>query len=467
MKLPSKEEVNRELAERSLSEFIRQAWRVIEPDTEYLHNWHIDAIAEHLEAVSRGEITRLLINIPPRYMKSIGVTVMWPCWEWVRKPHLRYLFASYSGDLSTEHSMLRRAIISSAWYQGNWGDRVTLAKDQNEKTEFKNTSMGVMTATSIGGTATGKGGNRIIIDDPHNPKQAESDVEREAAVLQFRRTFTNRLNDKKRDAIVVVMQRLHQSDVAGYCVEMGYTHLCLPGEYEPDHPYVWANDPRTQPGELLWPEREADAEIEDQKKNLGSYGFAGQYQQRPSPREGGMFKPHWFEIVSAAPAKARRVRYWDLAASQNDGDYSSGVLVSKTDDGIYYIEDVQRGQLSSHNAELLVKQTAEIDSKATRIYMEQEPGSSGKAVISTYTRILQGYPFRGDRVTGPKEVRADPFAAQCEAGNVKLVKGAWNREYLEELALFPNGDHDDQVDASSGAFDKLANSRFLTAATRI
>lgn len=288
----------------SLSAFVRAAWPVLEPGTPYLHNWHIDLISEHLEAVTRGEITRLLINMPPRYGKSNLVSVLWPVWEWIDHPETRWMFASYSGSLSSKHSLDRRAVIQSDWYQERWGDRFHLAGDQNVKMEFMNDRRGVMVATSVNGPATGKGGNRLILDDPHDPRRAESDVQRQAAVTFFDRTLGNRLNDKKKGAIVVVMQRLHQEDISARCLELGYTHVKIPAEalgrtvvYFPSGREIVRED-----GELLWPDREGPAEIAAAKTSMGSYAFAGQYEQEPVPAGGGLFKREWFaQVVEAVP----------------------------------------------------------------------------------------------------------------------------------------------------------------------
>lgn len=279
--IPTRDEVARVLAEKSLTHFIKQAWHVIEPSTLYLHNWHISAMCEYLEAVDSGQITRLLINIPPRYMKSITVSVMWPVWSWIKNPGSRWMFASYAASLSTEHSINRRDIIKSEWYQERWADRYALTTDQNVKTEYKNDKQGRMFSTSFGGIATGKGGDRVVIDDPHDPKRAESDVQREGTVTTFSRKLSTRLNNKKIGAIVVVMQRVHEKDVSAVCIDQGYTHLCLPAEDEPRKTIscpsgrIFARD---ESG-LLWPEREGPKEIAQAKVQLTAYGYAGQYQQ--------------------------------------------------------------------------------------------------------------------------------------------------------------------------------------------
>lgn len=215
-------------AEKSLRSYVEQAWPILEPGVPFLPNWHIDYLVEHLEAVTAGQMTRLLITIPPRYMKSLLVSILWPTWEWIRDPSGRWICASYAEALAIKQSVDRRTILQSDWYQGRWGDRVRLASDQNEKREFLNTRRGHMIATSVSGSILGKGGNRIVVDDPHHVGQAESDTQREAALTFFSQTLSTRLDNKNTDAIVVVMQRLHERDLAALCVELGFTHVCLP-----------------------------------------------------------------------------------------------------------------------------------------------------------------------------------------------------------------------------------------------
>lgn len=231
--LRAQQEILKEQAERSLSSFVKQAWPTIEPATGLVWNWHIDAVLEHMEAVTRGQLKRLIINIPPRTGKSLLVSVMWPVWDWVSSPWRRFMFVSYSSDLSTKHSVDRRAVIQSDWYRRNWGDRVRLTSDQNVKTEFQNTARGHMIATSVGATATGKGGDVVVIDDPLNPKQALSDIERENANVFFDQTLMSRLDDQKTGAMVLIMQRLHERDLTGHLLARGgWEHLRLPMEYE-------------------------------------------------------------------------------------------------------------------------------------------------------------------------------------------------------------------------------------------
>ena len=226
--------IRRERAERSLSEFIQQSWPIIEPGTTYIPNWHIDLICEYLHAVRDGEIKRLVINIPPRHMKSINVTVCFPCWAWTQAPEKRFIKVSYSDSLSRKHNVLSRDIIQSPWYTENWGDIVKLKDDVNRQNEFKNTHQGMMFSTSVGGALTGEGGDIIIVDDPQNPAQANSETERQNTIDFFKNTLQTRLNDPKNGAIIIVMQRLHEMDLTGYVLaeNLGYEHLCLPAEAE-------------------------------------------------------------------------------------------------------------------------------------------------------------------------------------------------------------------------------------------
>lgn len=470
MRVPSLKQVRLELAARSLSDFIRLYWRCIDP-SPYCHNWHIEEICDHLQAVSAGQIRRLLITMPPRHMKSISVAVGWPAWSWLQKPgplqgpQVRFLFASYAHSLSIRDSVRCRRLIESPLYQSDWHKRFRLTSDQNTKIRFENDAGGYRLTTSVDGALTGEGGDIIVVDDPHNVREAESEAVREVTLAWWNEALSTRLNDARSGAYVIIMQRVHGRDLAGHVLgEAGWTHLCLPARFEPGHPFGGSHDRRTKLGELLWPERFGEPQIREMEMRLGSYGTAGQLQQRPAPREGGMFSRHWFEIVRGSPADAKRMRYWDLAASREQGgsdpDWTAGAKVALKD-GIYYIEDLRRLRGTPKEVEDSVKQTAQLDGIAVPIWIEQEPGSSGKSTIDHFARkVLVGHVFRGDRVTGSKCRRADPLSAAAEAGNVKLVEGSWNRAFLEEIQSFPNGAHDDQVDAVSGAFEKLGGAFF-------
>ena len=257
----------KELAERSLHEFIKQMWDSIEPGA-FKDNWHIGIICEHLQAVTQGEIQRLIINIPPRCMKSISVSCGWPAWTWAQRgdaplegPGTRFLYAAHSLALSVRDSVKTRRIIESPLYQQWYGDRITLEDDQNTKIRFDNKQKGYRLATSVGGSLTGDGGDILVMDDPLNATDAQSEVVREACNDWWDTSMSTRLNDESTGAIVVIMQRLHENDFTGYLLDkidedgkQDWEHLCLPMRYEPDHPHVSIRDLRIEDGDLLWPE---------------------------------------------------------------------------------------------------------------------------------------------------------------------------------------------------------------------
>lgn len=464
--LPSREEVQAALAAKSLRHYVRQAWPIVEPGTPFVSGWHLDAIADHLEAVSRGEIRKLLINMPPRHMKSLAVSVFWPTWEWIEHPELRWLTSSYALNLAIRDCLKSRRIIKSPWYQARWGDRVKLTDDQDQKSRYENTARGYRMAASVDSAATGEGGDRIIADDPHSVREAQSAIEREAAITWWRETMSTRGNDPKTVARVIVMQRAHERDLSAHVLaEGGWDHLCLPAEYEPKRQIQatginWS-DPRSESGELLWPERFGRAELEDLKTSLGSYGAAGQLQQRPAPAAGGMFKRAWFEIVDALPAKLRWVRCWDLAATEaqtgKDPDWTVGLKVGRDPDGIFYVGGMERLRGSPGQVKTMIKATASQDGKGCRIRLPQDPGQAGKSQAADFVRDLAGYDVAAKPISGSKETRARPASAQAEHSNIKLLRGDWNEAFLSEIEVFPAGAHDDIVDTLSDAVDELAD----------
>lgn len=470
----------------SLPDFIKGAWHVLEPQNPYLHNWHIDAISDYLTAVSRGEVTRLIINIPPRYMKSISVSIMWPAWDWVARPHRRYLAASYSQNLATKHSVDRRTVIQSAWYQARWGDRFRLSGDQNVKTEFTNNKRGHMIATSFGGTGTGKGGDVVIIDDPMNPKSAASDHQRNRTNELFDQTFTTRLDNKKSGAIVVVMQRLHENDLTGHLLAQGgWEQLKLPAVAKERTIITTPAKTRylREPGDILWPEREGPEEIAMAKTQLGTYGYSGQYDQDPSPVEGGMLKRRWWGfwipegMLSPAPPVEVRIE---------DGTFHTCPLITLPTNLETYLQswdmafkdmktsDFVVGQVwASHGANkfLLDQVHDKLDFPSTldrfRAMTRKWPQTqaklvedkaNGPAVISTLKGEIAG--IVAVEPQGGKEARVAAVSPQVEAGNVYLphpLIAPWVNGFIEEAAAFPNGAYDDQVDAFSQAILRLTH----------
>lgn len=455
--------IDKELCKRSLSEFIKQAWHVIEPSQPYKHGWHIDAMAQHLEAVTSGEINRLLINIPPGTMKSLITGVFWPAWEWgpMGMPSMRYVAASHAQDFSIRDNLRMRRLVASDWFQERWP--TPLAKDQNAKLNFQNEMTGFRQAMAVK-SMTGSRGDRVLWDDPHSIEGALSDKERETTIRVLQETLPTRLNNPDTSAIVVVMQRIHERDVSGVILEedYGYVHLCLPMEFEIERrckTIIGFEDPRKKDGDLLFPERFPRDVVERDKKIMGSHAVAGQFQQRPTPRGGGFFATDQFTIIEHAPKIIKKVRYWDKAGTDGGGAYTAGVLIGKTSQDQYVILDVVRGQWSALKRENMIKQTAGIDGNDVHIWIEQEPGSGGKESAESTIRNLAGYTIKAERVTGDKETRAYAYSAQVEAGNVMILKAGWNRDFISEHESFPAGEYKDQVDASSGAFNKLTAKR--------
>jgi predicted phage terminase large subunit-like protein len=463
--------IEREYCTRDLASFIRRAWPVIEPSSSYVHGWHIDALAEHLEAVTAGEISRLLINVPPGTMKSLAVGVLWPAWEWgpKRLPHYRYVGAAHAQDLAVRDNMRMRRLVKSEWYQALWP--LALAADQDAKLKFENAATGfraAVTATAM----TGHRGDRVLYDDPHSVEGALSDVQRNAVLRVFAETVTTRLNSPEGSAIVVIMQRLHEQDLSGYILEqeLGYEHLCLPMEFEPDRrcrTSIGFEDPRQTDGELLFPERFPAEVVERDKQAMGALAAARQYQQRPTPRGGGMFPTDRFVFVDHAPAADQiesSIRYWDKAGTHrasaaSNATFTAGVLLHKLKDGRFCVAHVMRGQWGALDRERMIRQVADMDGRRIPIAVEQEPGSGGKESAEGTIRALAGWRVKADRPTGDKTLRAEPYAAQVQAGNVLVVRAEWNRDFIDEHVAFPVGRTKDQVDAAAAGFNLLTLKR--------
>lgn len=455
--------IERELCQRSLTEFIKRAWHIIEPAQPYIHGWHIDAVAEHLEAVTAKQLTRLSIAVPPGCMKSLMVGVFWPAWEWGPKgfASYRYLGTSHRADLATRDNMRARRLIQSEWYQKLWP--IALIGDQNAKQKYENTETGFREAMAFTGL-TGSRGDRVLMDDVMSVDDAKSDAKRLAIITTFLEAVPTRVNNPETSAIINIQQRLHPEDTIGICIakELGYELLVLPMEFERENRCITSigfKDPRKKENDLLFPERFPRSTVDRDKKSLGSFATASQFQQRPVPREGGMFHRDWFEVVDAAPVNIEWVRGWDLAATESkqgqEPAFTAGVKVGIDQDGVYYIGHVAKGQLSAGKVERLIKNTASQDGPTVTIDLPQDPGQAGKAQVRYLVKQLAGYVVKFGLESGSKELRAEPLASQAEAGNVKIVRGPWNEAFLAEVEFFPNGKFKDQVDAASRGFTRL------------
>lgn len=464
-----------------LSDYIKAAWHVVEPATKYIHNWHIDAIAEHLEAVTRGQIRRLIINIPPRHQKSLSVSVFWPTWVWTWQPEKRWLFASYAGNLATRDSLACRRIIESQWYQSRWGHVFKLAGDQNQKMRFENNKTGYRLATGVGGVATGEGGDVVVVDDPHKVQEIESARVREAALEWWDKTMSTRLNNPNTGAQVIIMQRVHEQDLTGHVLEQGgYEHLCLPAEYE-GHKYITClgnPDPRQEIGELLWPDRFSKDAISELKMRLGSYAAAGQLQQRPAPAEGGIFKKAWWSFwqrpgdnykpvtvrlpdgeihecpLVTLPDMERKIQSWDMAFKAGpSSDFVVG-QVWGVEQSNYYLLDQVRARLDMPGTIKALLALAQKYPDAVEKLVEDK--ANGPAIIQTLRQKVPGlkaYNPRGDKVA-----RAQAVVPVIESGNVFLPHPSvapWVDALIDRFAAFPNIDFDDEIDTATQALDRL------------
>lgn len=461
--------------------FVREAWKVLEPVQELKIGWALEAIAEHLEAVTSGDLTRLIINVPPGFMKSLLTGVFWPAWEWgpQGKASLRIIGSAHSLNLATRDSRKMKTLVESEWFQALWGDKVRPSSKWGEA-YIENDRMGWRQSVAFDGLTGGRA-DRVIIDDPLSTEKAESDADRETAGRITKESLPTRVNDPDLSAIVLTMQRLHEQDPAGILMslkELGYTVLCLPMEFERDRRCVTRRkdgtvlfvDPRSEEGELLHPERFSREVVEVLKVSLGSYGTAGQFQQRPTPREGALFKTALLGRVSAIPLRAsKRVRGWDIASTEKksgtDPDWTAGFRVSKDGEGRFYIETGLRERTTPMGVEVLLRATASVDALTGHVTQRvpEDPGSGGKFQKQALTRALAGHHVVAVKPTGSKVTRASPLAAQVEAGNVVIVetgdadRDAWIQPFLDELKTFPAGKHDDQVDAVADAFNEAAD----------
>jgi len=466
----------------TLRSFIAGAWPILEPGREFVPGWHIDVICDKLEAVTRGEIRRLLINVPPGHMKSLAVAVFWPTWVWTQKPEVRWLYASYAQILSGRDSRKCRLILESPWYQALWGDVVQFAADQNEKLRFENTRRGYRIATSVGGTGTGERCDIMVFDDPHKVGEVESDVQRESVIDWWDGEMSSRLNDPENDPIVGVMQRVHDRDLSGHLIERGgYEHLCLPAEYEPKHPFRWPEDPRTEPGELLWEAHVGRDALEELKTALGSYRAAGQLQQLPSPAGGGILKQGWWKYFPVewldewrGPEPIALFTSWDTALKEKtQSDYTVGTVWVCSGVSRYLVRRIRErmGLPETRNA---VWEIADWCSRSFPNVPQMhlvENAANGPEVVAWLRDKVSG--VIAVNVEKDKVARAHDASPQIEAGNVfvpghddgagsydKTLTPAWAQEIIEECARFPKGANDDQVDSVTQFLNRVGQQNF-------
>lgn len=414
----------------------------------WMRSPHHKIICDALMKVFRGETKRLIINVPPRYSKTELAVVNFIAWALGQVPDAEFIHASYAAPLALNNSSAVRGMLQHEAFHSVFPD---CKLDSEAKAHWTTSKGGVMYSAGAGGTITGFGagkhrdgfGGAIIIDDPHKPDEARSDVIRQGVIDWFQNTLESRKNSPQ-TPIILIMQRLHESDLAGWLLGGGngeaWEHVCLPA--------IQAD------GTALWPEKHS---IDDLRRMEGAspYVFAGQYMQRPAPAEGGIFKPDQIPVIDAIPnGNIVWWRGWDLASTTN-GDWTAGAKVGRLPDGRFIIADMVRLRAGPDGRDAAIVNTASQDSRQVKISIPQDPGQAGKTQVLYLTRSLAGYSVTSSPESGDKVTRAEPVAAQINVGNVIMLRGAWNQAFIDELRMFPNGANDDQVDALSRSFSHL------------
>jgi predicted phage terminase large subunit-like protein len=440
------------LLRQDLASFIAKCFGYVSPAQTFVRNWHIDALAWHLEQCRQGRIRRLIITLPPRHLKSISASVAFPAFVLGHDPTTRIVCVSYAAELAGKLARDCRAIMASSWYRQLFpGTR--LSREKNSELDFVTTQRGYRLSTSVGGVLTGRGGNLIILDDPMKPDEAMSETRRRNVCDWFDNTLYSRLDDKRSDVIILIMQRLHMDDLVGHVLakDDSWVHLNLPAIAEIDEEVRIGDDVWhfRRVGDLLQPVREPRDVIEDMRRSLGSYHFAAQYQQAPIPPEGELLKWSWFRAYDVEPVREpgdEIVQSWDTASKAGElNDYSvctTWLVRGET----YYLLDVHRAKLHYPDLKRAVAMLAR-QFGASAVIMEDK--ASGTALIQDLAadpamsvRPIAVEP-EGDKVT-----RASAQSMVIEAGRVFLPRSAaWLSDLRNEILQFPNGRHDDQVDS--------------------
>jgi predicted phage terminase large subunit-like protein len=495
-----------EKCRRSFAFFVKLFWSVAEPSAKLIWGWHMDAVCLHLQRTEEGHIKNLIIAIPPRHTKSVTVSVLFKAWLWARDPGKRTIGVSYSNSLSIRDSRKCRMVVESSQYKALFGETVKLAKDSNKVVRYDTTAGGMVFATSVNGLMTGEGGNYVIADDMHNLKEIHSDLKREGANEIWDKVLSSRLNPPvEKGHFVIIAQRGHSRDLIGHVLEKEkqrkkstYTCLVLPAEFEVDNrcrtylgkredgsDWYW-EDPRTEEGELLWPQGCPRSFLEDQKVNLGSWAYAAQYQQRPVPKEGGIFNVNWFGRYLQAELPYHTL--WDDSCISVDMNFGS----TKKDPGNisfvvamawcrvgakFFVLDMIRGQWKYVEAKKKILAFFIKWHMILAKYIENK--ANGPAVINDLTEtegMLGIVPIDPKDFGGDKISRANSITPVCEAGNVFLpFEGAIQTKddgsviehegdrigreitplILAELEQFPMGPTNDIVDALTQAINKM------------
>ena len=466
----TKQEIISELCKRSFYRFTLEAFKTLHNGQELTENWHIklicDRLQEELERILRGEERKqhLIINIPPRTLKSELVNVFFSVYCWVRESSIKFISSSYAASLSIDLSTKARRLIESDWFIEHF-EHVKISKDENTKSKYTTPEGGLRYCTSTGGAVTGMGADIIVIDDPQNPQLARSEVERENANTFFNETLRSRLNQPEIGVFIVIMQRLHENDLTGMLLKKEpeeWEHICLPAE---DSVNVIPSKLREnyQDG-LLFANRLSKKVLASFQIGLGSYGYSGQYGQLPSPSDGGILKGKWFNIINAIKDEnGERISldslewnfFLDTAYTQKQENDPTALLAASFYDGKLYIRRIKEARLEFPELVKFIPDFCISNGYSRQSIIYVEPKASGKSVVQYLKSNVSMNIMEGETPTTDKVSRANSISAFIEAGNCYLIEGEWNESFLNQVNAFPNGLHDDQIDVLVMAVDHL------------
>jgi predicted phage terminase large subunit-like protein len=456
VRLPTTKEY-RVLLRRDFYTFVERSFLELNPETKFLHNWHIEKIAEELEKCRQGETKRLIVNVPPRSLKSHAGSVALPAWLLGHNPSEKIITVSYGQDLAEKHAADCRRVMMSNWYQAAF-PATRLASSRPPVNDFDTTRNGYRLSASVGGPLTGRGADFIIIDDPLKPDEALSETQRKNVNDWYDHTLLSRLNNKETGCIIVIMQRLHEDDLVGHVLRHGgWKLLRFPAIAEEEEAHAIAmptGQPRTisrYAGEALHPERESLETLQKIRGIVGAFNFSGQYQQAPAPFGGGMVKLAWFKTYSDLPEFDYVFQSWDTANKAAElNDYSVCTTWGVHRKALYLLH-VLRKRLEYPDLKRAVREQAShwtprnilIEDKASGTQLIQDLISESAHEVTAYD------PKQFDKI-----MRMGTVTPMLENGVVHLPEAAeWLNDYTHELAMFPNGKYDDQADSTSQALD--------------
>lgn len=459
----------------SFYEFFKEFWQIVSQE-ELIPNWHIEYLCKELQEaalrVYRNQPRKhdYVINVPPGSTKSTIVSQMFPAWVWTFMPTAKFICASYAYNVAVKDSIQTRDIVESDLYQQCFPN-LHLREDENTKGLFVNTKGGSRRSAGIGGSVTGYHAHFLLVDDPINPEEAFSESELKTVNRWMSSTLPTRKINKKVSVTVLVQQRLHQADPSGEILAKHeksgkVKHICLPGELIYTTNKQGETTCNVKPAalakfyvdNLLDPVRLSKEVLKELEIELQAYAYSAQILQDPVPLGGGMFQTERLLLETEAPMKrmVSLVRSWDKAGTKDGGAWSVGVLMGKDTKGDFWVLDVVRGQWASAQREEHIRKTADLDGTTVETILEVEGGSGGKESGENTVRNLAGHRVICYHPTGDKESRAYPFSSAVGGGIVHVLIRSWTRDFIEELRYFPNSRYKDQVDASSGAFNRLA-----------